>query len=798
MTITLLLFIAFFFRLALLNFGTLDLDFNTFIAWSVNLAQNGFRDFYSGWSDYLPGYLYVLWALGKIRGALPDVFLYKLPAILADLSTGYLIYQIVTKLKDKRWGLISSAIYMFNPAVWANSTLWGQVDSLTAFFSLLAVFLLDKYFLLSAIALAVGTLIKPQAAFALPVILFLFVKKKNRIIGLPRSGKLLAAYLMAGLLVFLLGFLPFSRGNFFQFVLERLRTSFSQYPYTSVNAFNFWGIFGFWKSDSFITQITGLLVAFTFSLAAGMKLLNKKAGRYILLSIIFVSTFLFLTRIHERHFLPAIAPLTIAAVIEPVLLVPLIGFSITYLLNLYYSYYWVTYDFKEIFPSGLTTAFSILNLLLFAVLAAGAMNSKYLGTLFIKAKHFFAKKRRSETVLPKINLSAKTTRLLLAVILLFSLGSRLYKLSSPGEMYFDEVYHAFTAKLVLHADPKAWEWDNPHPEGFAYEWTHPPLAKLFMAGGMKFFGENAFGWRFPAAIFGVGIVYLVYLLGKAVFKDEAVGLLSAGIFSLDGLPLVISRIGMNDTYLLFFVLLTIYQFLKGRDFWSAIFLGLALASKWSAVWVVPILFIIWLHRKKKFTKSLIWFLLLPLAIYLLAYFQMFATGHDLNTWWGMQKQMWWYHTGLDATHSYGSMALSWPLMLRPVYLYTSEEIGGWVSRIYAIGNPFVFWFGLISIILSVTIAFAERNKKLGLVVFSYLVFFVPWISSPRIMFLYHYLPSLPFLAIASAYILRRFPRLIFPLLAISFSLFTYFYPHWAGLKVPLWLDASYYWFPTWR
>ena len=33
----------------------------------------------------------------------------------------------------------------------------------------------------------------------------------------------------------------------------------------------------------------------------------------------------------------------------------------------------------------------------------------------------------------------------------------------------------------------------------------------------------------------------------------------------------------------------------------------------------------------------------------------------------------------------------------------------------------------------------------------YLAFWVPWLSSPRIMFLYHYLPPLPFLYMALAW-----------------------------------------------
>jgi dolichyl-phosphate-mannose--protein O-mannosyl transferase len=141
---------------------------------------------------------------------------------------------------------------------------------------------------------------------------------------------------------------------------------------------------------------------------------------------------------------------------------------------------------------------------------------------------------------------------------------------------------------------------------------------------------------------------------------------------------------------------------------------------------------------------------------------------------------------------------SWPLLLRPIYLYTSDEIGGMVSRIYAFGNPVVFWFGFTSVLTSCYFAFKEKNKDIALVVFSYFIFFAPWALSPRIMFLYHYLPSVPFLAIATGYVLRRNPKLIYWVFGIGLLVFIYLYPHYTGLRIPLWLDASYYWLDSWR
>lgn len=783
-------------RILLSFFGTLHLDQNTFIAWSNILVGSGLHNFYNSWSDYLPGYLYVLWLLGKINAFVPQVLLYKLPAILSDLATGFVIYKILSKLKNEKWGLIGAAIYIFNPAVFANSTLWGQVDSLTALTAMLSLYLLPISYPLSSVFLSLGTLVKPQTAFAFPIILFLFIKNKKQLSDL-------FFYCLIGLSIFVLAFVPFwNFGNLATFIYTRLGLSFSQYPYTSINAFNFWGLIGFWQKDNMYMQLGGYLFVLLTTTILAFKNQKKKLLPYYLLSYVFAASFMFFTRIHERHLLPVFAPLAVVAVDNPVFLIPYLGFSLSYVANLYYSFEWITYDFVKVFPDLFLKLFSFINvgLAIFMFYAVVRKLTLSWNSLSVSIRRYMEmrKKRQITVKVPKIKISARRVKQILFIILAFSFAARVFNLGSPPNEYFDEVYHAFTAKVILHGDPKAWEWWNTPPKGFAYEWTHPPIAKLGMVLGMLTFGENSFGWRIPGALLGVGVVYLVYLIAKELLNDEVTSLLSAAVFSLDGLALVMSRIGMNDTYILFFALLSLYLFIKKKDFFAALAFGFALASKWSAVWTIPIIGILWLWRKKKFTTSIIWFFVLPIAVYLLSYFDMFLTGHTLTTWWGMQEQMWWYHTGLRATHPYSSMWWSWPFMVRPIYLYTSEEIGGMVARIYAMGNPLVFWFGFASVVSCLLYSYLEKNRKIGLIVFSYFMFFVPWALSPRIMFLYHYLPSLPFLAIATGYVLRRNLKLITPFFVLAVILFIYFYPHWAGLKIPLWLDQSYYWVSSWR
>jgi dolichyl-phosphate-mannose--protein O-mannosyl transferase len=131
------------------------------------------------------------------------------------------------------------------------------------------------------------------------------------------------------------------------------------------------------------------------------------------------------------------------------------------------------------------------------------------------AKSEFGKGRKKYDIKLINDFSNKKSKFILIAIILFAFVTRVYQIQNPPKDYFDEIYHAFTARLVLHADSKAWEWWNPHPEGFAYEWTHPPVSKLGMALGMVF-GENSFGWRIPQAIVGTISILFVYCLPRNI------------------------------------------------------------------------------------------------------------------------------------------------------------------------------------------------------------------------------------------------------------------------------------------
>lgn len=826
--IFLFLAIGFFCRLFLVPFGTLTLDFNSWLGWSHRLIEVGFSRFYETWSDYLPGYLYVLWFLGWIKNVLPNIpneILYKLPSILADLITAYLIFSLVKSLLNEKKALLASAFYLFNPAVLANSTFWGQADSFSTMLVFASFYLLwkKKYFL-SPVFLSLAFLTKPQSIIFLPFIFLpLFLDKGRKILVIKLIMAVSSFFLFV--MVLSLAFVPFSSGqSLFYFIGERFRVTLEQYPYGSVNAFNFWFLAsGFWQSDghyllSLSFQQWGVFIFALINLSL-LIFLWKKWGKnqitnfkffFLVLTIVSAAAFLFLTRVHERHLFPLFAFLAVAAAIKPKLWLIYLFYSITYILNLRFSFIWINQDFKEIFSQKIIGLFSFANLFFFIVLLGSLANSKF---KIIFKKYFF---HHQNLFLPKEGKFIKKHAFkLLVILLVFAALTRFYHLSYPQEFYFDEVYHSFTAVEMIKGNPAAWEWWNTPPEGMAYEWSHPPLAKLGMVAGIFLFGQQALGWRFSGALLGIGCVFLLYLLGQKIFNRK-VGFLAALLFAFDGLPLVMSRIGMNDTYFLFFGLLALWLFLKDKYLFSGLALGLSLASKWTAVYWLLVFGCYWFFQflkedkkkyfpfiKQKFLLFLCFFLILPLSVYLLSYLPFFLNNHSFSQWWELQKQMWWYHTGLKATHPFTSPWWSWLIMKRPVWLfvkYGQEKI----TNIYAMGNPLVWWGGLISFFGVVWLAFKNRNEKLGLVIFAYLSLFLPWAFSPRIMFIYHYLPAIPFLCLFLAWFLlwlarkKEFKPIFVSYLLLVGITFLFFYPHWVGVEVTKWWNEFYYWLPSWR
>ncbi len=473
-------------------------------------------------------------------------------------------------------------------------------------------------------------------------------------------------------------------------------------------------------------------------------------------------------------------------------------------------------------------------------------------------------------------------RQILVLILLFAFFTRLYNVQYPENYYFDEVYHAMTAKLVAHNDPRAYEWthgDTIEPNTYV-EWLHPPMAKYAQAAMINLVGENAVGWRLSSVFFGVGVVLMTALLAERLFANRWLTLLSSGLVALDGLLLAQSRIAMNDIHVVFGFLATLYAYLWYRQkprYWRllivGVIIGLTIATKWSGafVWGIVLLFEAaallqtyipqWLTKKQSLMDILlssckqsgvriVALIVLPLLIYVGSYLQMFLQGKDLAYFYELHQQIFWYQLHLDAKHPYQSKPLEWVLDLRPVWYFVEYFPNNTRADIYNTGNPLIYWGGLAAAIATVSmlgsqfvattrkmmsakISKVDKNIRYGELVLlpmkaseityfslsfllaSYLICWVPWLFSPRIMFSYHYAPAVPLLSILVAFWITKIwsvkkmyqsetlPKILRAITIIflsgSFCFFLLWYPQTVAIPIkPSFKDAVYFAFPSWR
>lgn len=121
------------------------------------------------------------------------------------------------------------------------------------------------------------------------------------------------------------------------------------------------------------------------------------------------------------------------------------------------------------------------------------------------------------------------------------------------------------------------------------------LFDLYIAGER---GENAIFWsRYVTALFGVGTVFLTYLLSKKMFSEK-VGLMAAFFLTFNYRNVVNSHLALPDIYNAFFFLLS---FIASWNLWekpsrrtyllAGVAAGLAFSVKYQFFAILPLLFI---------------------------------------------------------------------------------------------------------------------------------------------------------------------------------------------------------------
>ncbi len=375
-------------------------DLGAFQYWASNLAQQGPLGFYDRgfFADYTPGYLYALWGIGLIADALGKVgiaaigpFTYadllKLPAILADLAIGYLIYRFVLDLgASKRRALIGAAIFLFSPISWFDSTVWGQVDSFGVVFLLLGVReLWHDHPERAAIWATVAAVIKPQLGILVPLVAAVVIRRylfdapdaapsrwqratargttiadRMRAWGARERGPTrIVTTATAGLATAVLLSLPF--GLTIIDLLGQIANAAGGYPYLSVNAYNPWALIsqggngvaanGLWIRDSngpdpgdvgfafgpipAVLVGTGLLLV---AVAVVCWLVARRPDRLQILvglAVLSLAFFVLPTRVHERYLYPFFAIGAILAAVSGRWRVAYVALTVVNFMNMY-------------------------------------------------------------------------------------------------------------------------------------------------------------------------------------------------------------------------------------------------------------------------------------------------------------------------------------------------------------------------------------------------------------------------------------------------------------------------------
>jgi Gpi18-like mannosyltransferase len=300
------------------------------IFWFINIKVPSFPSNFIFWWESVRGWY----------------FINKLPAILADCGIIYLLYLFGKKLKNERVGFWAAAIFAFNPVFFYNSGLWGQTDSIYAFFMLLAFYLLflQKSVQLSAVSYALSILTKPNPVFALPVFLFYWIKKIN-------LRKVLISVLILVSLILLLYF-PFHTQGTIPWVIDFYRRSLGgELNYLVANSFNLWSLFFGFDNRPDTVSFLGLpayiaaYIFFAVFLVWLMAFLHKNKSKEGLTALfagalLTFAAFLFLPRMHERYFYSVLVLLIPVVVLNKKLRNVYFALSFIHLVNLYH-FWWV-------------------------------------------------------------------------------------------------------------------------------------------------------------------------------------------------------------------------------------------------------------------------------------------------------------------------------------------------------------------------------------------------------------------------------------------------------------------------
>lgn len=419
-----------------------------------------------------------------------------------------------------------------------------------------------------------------------------------------------------------------------------------------------------------------------------------------------------------------------------------------------------------------------------------------------------------------------------AAPILIAIGAfflRVINLGNPKGFVFDEVYYVDGARDYLRYGV---EVAGSKPEFV----VHPPIGKWCIALGIKIFGDSEFGWRIAAAVAGTLIILIAARLAHELFYSPFLTAITAALMAFDGLLLVHSRTALLDLFLTLFILAAAYFWFRRQYWYSGIFFGLALATKWSALYLIALFALVTLFRLLKVTAlkeslreagiRILQFAFLPLGIYLTSWagwlfsdrgWNRDYASNPLASLFYYHKQMLDFHTSLVEKHSYQANPWGWLIMKRPTsFFYESPQGCGSTScsqEVLALGTPVLWWSATIALVFLIGLwvwQFYQRSidKKLTFILLGVIAGYLPWFFfQKRTTFSFYAIVFEPFLVLAIVYCAKLFidksknpanaQVIILGFVAVVFLNFVFFLPIYLGEVITYAQWQMRMWFVSW-
>ncbi|MBD2316579.1 phospholipid carrier-dependent glycosyltransferase [Phormidium tenue] len=422
-------------------------------------------------------------------------------------------------------------------------------------------------------------------------------------------------------------------------------------------------------------------------------------------------------------------------------------------------------------------------------------------------------------------------------IFIIALFLHFWQLGKIPYPVFDEIWFGRYAEEYLEGKP-TWE-------------GHPPLGKYFIMIGILLFGHNEIGYRFLDASFGSIMPLLVIGLVYRLTYKRNFALLTGLFVSSDGLFLVESRLSLINIFLVgcgvtsqIFLIAGLENKGKLRTFLlccAGLMLGATASVKWNGLGFSLLLFLlvmlVWaiakffpknLERlgilaeiiKLHWWQYLFCFVAMPIAFYLVQWLPLFMLNPGgtalLNGWESIpnfgklivsvhQHILWWHSsdivTSIDPehpAHPYCSSAISWAVSARPVGYYFQNN-DGYFSVIQGLGNPILWWFSTLAIVVTTITSFLSKflprfhkstNGSNDYLLLGYFSNYAPWLIVKRCLFIYHYMSAAVFSFMALAWLVSQMLEQKGILRYLGYAIISavvlsqiFFMPIWLGLPI---------------